>query len=106
MNEGIAFGLLPSYGILIHFIGILTLILLFFKLFSKKQYKYLIFIIIIFSATLSNFWDRVFLGAVIDNFSIFNVSSFNLADVIITINLMILIKFIIEENNGEKKFYS
>jgi len=80
MNAGAAFGILP--GMTWFFVAIAAVVLisimLFMNEFSKTGKIALMFIA---AGTAANMIDRIFFSHVIDLFSVFNSSSFNLADV-------------------------
>lgn len=91
-NTGAGFGLLRENNSLILFITIIILgfILFYYDKFPKKG-KEQISIVLIVSGALSNLFDRIFLGHIIDfiDFKIWPI--FNIADVSITLGVIYLI---------------
>lgn len=77
-----------NISIIISFIG---LILVFFLLNHSTISKNNFFYLAIIGAGLSNLFDRVVYGGVIDYLNIFNLSVVNLADVIIFISVLMVI---------------
>ena len=97
-NQGIAFGLLAFDDVLIYnFISFIIalvitfLIILSFREESFRRYVYLL----ICGGALGNFYDRVAYGAVVDfidfNYNNFHWFIFNVADIMITVGILILI---------------
>lgn len=105
-NQGIAFGLLAFDDVLIYnFISFIIalvitfLIILSFREESFRRYVYLL----ICGGALGNFYDRVVYGAVVDfidfNYNNFHWFIFNVADIMITVGVLILIlsEFLIKD---------
>ncbi len=97
-NEGIAFGLFSFndkfiYNILTLIICFITIIVFYFVLKSKGIEKYSF--LMIFSGSLGNIFDRLFYSAVPDFIDIhyqnFHWFIFNVADIFITLGVIILI---------------
>ena len=97
-NEGVAFGLFSfndkfAYNILTLIICVITTIVLYFALKSKGIEKYSF--LMIFSGSLGNIFDRLFYSAVPDFIDIhyqnFHWFIFNVADIFITLGVIILI---------------
>ena len=97
-NEGIAFGLFSfndkfTYNILTFIICVITTIVLYFVLKTKGIEKYSF--LMIFSGSLGNIFDRLFYSAVPDFIDIhyqnFHWFIFNVADIFITLGVIILI---------------
>jgi signal peptidase II len=97
-NDGIAFGLFSFsdkylYNILTAFIILVTTIIFYFLLKTKGIEKYSF--MMIFSGSLGNIFDRLFYSAVPDFIDIhyenFHWFIFNVADIFITIGVMLLI---------------
>ncbi|MCX7832254.1 MAG: signal peptidase II [Actinobacteria bacterium] len=91
-NTGIAFGLYKGMSLflsLVGFIGFLS-ILVFFPEITRTRLSP-IFLGLIFGGAISNFFDRLFLGWVVDFINIPFFSTFNFADVAITGGVLILI---------------
>jgi signal peptidase II len=106
-NTGIGFGLLSTNSFLVYnsvtlLIGIVILFLVYFLAISEKVDK-LIYSIIVGGA-LGNFYDRVIFNAVPDfidlHYGNFHWFTFNLADIFITIGILI---FIIKGNFVKNK---
>ena len=106
-NTGIGFGLLSTNSLLVYnsvtlLIGIVILFLVYFLAISEKVDK-LIYSIIVGGA-LGNFYDRVIFNAVPDfidlHYDNFHWFTFNLADIFITIGILI---FIIKGNFVKNK---
>jgi signal peptidase II len=109
-NEGIAFGLLSFnsrffYNSLSILILVIILIILYMITQSNGLKKYSL--ILIFSGALGNFYDRIFYQAVPD-FIDFHINNFhwfifNLADIYITLGVLLMIVLeIFDKNNYEK----
>jgi signal peptidase II len=97
-NTGIGFGLLKSdsniiYNIISSLIGIVISILFYISINSQKIEKFIFSIII--GGALGNFYDRVFFSAVPDfidlHYGDFHWFTFNLADIFITIGIIIFL---------------
>jgi len=97
-NTGIGFGLLKSdssiiYNIISSLIGIVISILFYISINSQKIEKFIYSIII--GGALGNFYDRVFFSAVPDfidlHYGNFHWFTFNLADIFITIGIIIFL---------------
>ena len=97
-NEGIAFGLFSfndkfNYNILTFLICVITTVVLYFFLKTKGIEKYSF--LMIFSGSLGNIFDRLFYSAVPDFIDIhyqnFHWFIFNVADIFITLGVIILI---------------
>ena len=97
VNSGAAFGILP--GMTWFFIAIAAIILasvlLFINEFSGTGKLALVFIA---AGTAANMIDRVFFSHVIDIFSVFGSSAFNLADLSNTIGGIMLVVLILKGN--------
>ena len=97
-NEGIAFGLFSfnekfNYNILTFLICVIATVVLYFFLKTKGIEKYSF--LMIFSGSLGNIFDRLYYSAVPDFIDIhyqnFHWFIFNVADIFITLGVMILI---------------
>jgi signal peptidase II len=94
-NSGVAFGINLNYYFIIVFylIAIFILVWYIISLYKTRSSRYLA----IFASTLvllgaiSNLFDRIQIGQVIDYLYLKNFSIFNLADVMITVGAVILI---------------
>ncbi len=110
-NTGVAFSMLSNQRVMIIIISILLLIVL--GVFLKRDYLSLkkdstltdITYGFLFGGILGNLIDRIFRGYVVDYVSInilgFGLPIFNLADVLITVGVILL--FIITIRNDKKK---
>ena len=108
-NEGIAFGLFSFnenifYNILT-FIILIIIIIIFFMIIDSNGYKKYLLLIILGGA-LGNFFDRIVYKAVPD-FIDFHVGNFhwfifNVADIFISIGIILLIILELTANNKEK----
>tara|TARA_B100001093_G_scaffold358662_1_gene343267 strand:+ start:1041 stop:1544 length:504 start_codon:yes stop_codon:yes gene_type:complete len=112
-NEGIAFGLLSFdekslYNFLTTIIVIVSLIILYISLLQNgiKRYAFLG----IFAGSVGNIYDRLFYNAVPD-FIDFHVEEFhwfifNIADIFITLGVIILImtEFLVNKNKNNEEF--
>ncbi|MCM8765285.1 MAG: signal peptidase II [Candidatus Omnitrophica bacterium] len=98
-NRGIAFGLFPNFPLPFLIIGIVTFVLFFFIQNGLNKGSKLA-ISLISAGTLSNFFDRVRFGYVIDylDFRIWPV--FNLADVAISLSIILLLWQLIKHRSG------
>ena len=97
-NIGIGFGLLSTnstliYNLMTFLIGLVILILIYFLTISKKIDKFIYSIII--GGALGNFYDRVIYKAVPDfidlHYNNFHWFTFNVADIFITIGIILLL---------------
>lgn len=97
-NQGIAFGLLAFDDILIYnfisFIIALVITFLIIQSFREESFRRFVYLLICGGA-LGNFYDRVAYGAVVDfidfNYNNFHWFIFNVADIMITVGILILI---------------
>ena len=106
-NEGIAFGLMSFnnevfYNILSAIILLITLVVLILALKNKGLKKYAF--LSIFAGSLGNLYDRFFYSAVPDfidfHFNNFHWFIFNIADIFITLGVLIMImtEFFVKDN--------
>ena len=89
LNEKMCFGLFLDNTVAA------TILAIFFILFSIWYYfrpKYQFPILLISVGILSNFLDRIFFGGVVDYLNISIIPTFNLADVLIVVGVLYLIK--------------
>ena len=109
-NEGIAFGLFSfDDKVLYHSLSLIILVIILAILYMIIQNtglrKYSL--IFVFSGALGNFYDRIFYGAVPD-FIDFHINNFhwfifNLADIFISVGVLLMIVLeIFDKNNYEK----
>ena len=90
INQGAAFGILPGMNWL--FIGVAITVLILIVLFINEMDKTgKIALILIAAGTAANLIDRIFFGYVIDIFSVFGSSSFNVADISNTLGGILLL---------------
>lgn len=96
-NKNISFGIeMKSYLFWIFWLGAVCFIIFYYKKFFLKSNLALI---IILSGALSNIVDRLMLGCVIDFIKIPFWPYFNLADLFITLGVIILIVKTLRNNN-------
>ena len=89
-NQGISFGIqLPVFLFYIFWIGIIFFLL--FALYKKYYIQNTIYIILILAGALGNMTDRIVFGCVIDFIDLKIWSVFNLADIFISIGVILLI---------------
>ena len=97
-NTGIGFGLFSSlsgliYNILTIIIGFVIIFLIY--LITKSKFLEKVFISLILGGALGNFYDRIFYYAVPDfidiHYNKFHWFTFNIADIFITLGIIILI---------------
>ena len=108
-NTGIGFGLFNTSSNIIYnsitiFIGFVITILIFIMLISDKVEKIIYSLII--GGALGNFYDRIYFQAVPDfidfHYKNFHWFTFNIADIFITIGLIVLIIYEVPKKNNEK----
>lgn len=103
INPGASFSLLSSFSwarILLIIVGILVLIICSYCYFKAEKKTVKVALALIFAGTLSNLLDRIFLGHVIDYFTISFLQwfpIFNLSDVSNTIGIFMLIIFLLKK---------
>lgn len=105
VNTGFSWGFFQDNNFAASLISIIIMIL-FFTLFYRMIITESImrFILVSFlSASCSNLFDRIMRGGVVDYISLWGLPSFNLADIIITVSIIILFIWFVRY---EKKFYS
>jgi signal peptidase II len=102
VNRQIAFSLPINGAWALTLIAIALIILfkyfLYFKKINRPTASLLILILII--SALSNLYDRLLYGGVIDYLEITNFSSFNLADVLISVSVGLLILILIKRKES------
>ena len=106
-NTGASFGILSGQTLLIIFISIFMIIYLIKEIKSKKDNNLLLISSsLIISGACGNLIDRIFRGYVIDfiSFTLFNkeMPVFNLADIFISIGVIIYIIMIFMESSNER----
>lgn len=107
-DTGVAFGLLPSKLIIIIPANIVVLGLIVKFLRENKDtmnYPIIISLVLILAGGTSNFIDRIFRGYVIEfiHINLFNIPTFNIADISITIGIIILLIIIVKQLFFSKK---
>ena len=92
-NSGIAFGILVNQQLFLYFYIFIFLILAYWliKEYRKKNLILISALTLVILGALSNFFDRLFLGAVIDYLDLKYYSVFNLADVMIVFGVIMII---------------
>ncbi|OGD87243.1 hypothetical protein A2164_04305, partial [Candidatus Curtissbacteria bacterium RBG_13_35_7] len=86
-NKGVALGI----GENVLFLVILVLLFVFLLIIKEKNFIPKLGLIFIFSGGISNLLDRMITGCVRDFIAIVNLPSFNLADLIITVGVLIIV---------------
>ena len=107
-DTGVVFGLLPNNLIIIipANIVVLGLIIKFIKENKNTMnYPVTISLMLILAGGVSNFIDRIFRGYIVDfiNINLFTIPTFNIADISITIGIIILLISIIKQLFFNKK---
>ncbi len=106
VNEGAAFGILEGQTVLLIIVGIAVLLLIFW-IYKDSDREIKLALILIAAGTIANLFDRGYYSGVIDVFSVFGSSSFNLADLSNFAGAVILVKRLVVDaggliNNGKK----
>lgn len=101
-NEGIAFGIFNGDLLIIMAVTAVIigfLIKLIINYFNKEKYLYATSLILVVSGGISNFIDRLLRGTVVDylNITFFNFPIFNIADMLITIGVLILFVLVVRD---------
>lgn len=100
-NNGAAFSLFSGNRILLIIISILVLLLIYRYIESLKKINHPILYSFLIAGVIGNLIDRIFRGYVIDyiHFIVFNKNMpiFNLADILITFSIFILVIFEVKE---------
>ena len=91
-NKNIAWSLLISPGIF-YFLWIIIITILIYLFLKTEFYGQKIFLVLIFSGAISNIIDRIRLGCVVDYIDLKFWPVFNLADVYISLGIVLLIIF-------------
>lgn len=109
-NKGIAFGLFESDSIFYHLISVIILMIIFslIYLIYKSNSKSEVFSYsLVVGGALGNFFDRLYFQAVPDfldiHFNQFHWFTFNIADICITIGIILLLMFDYFKFNISKK---
>lgn len=92
-NSGIAFGIPVNQQLFLYFYIFIFLILAYWlvKEYRKKNLIFVSALTLMILGALSNFFDRLFLGAVVDYLDLKYFSVFNLADVMIVMGVAVII---------------
>lgn len=92
-NKGVSFGLLAnsSSSLILSAIALGVLIYLIYR--SKLNWSYLFII----AGGISNLFDRVIYGAVVDYINFLDIIWFNLADLYINIGILVILVLLIKE---------
>ncbi len=91
-NYGAAFGILANNQIVLIIVPVIVIILILANLnriLNGKRYR--IPTLLILSGAIGNLIDRMIYGKVLDFISLFSIPYFNLADVMITIGVFIIV---------------
>lgn len=94
-NTGAAFGILKGKTIILTVISVFFVILILYKLKEIINEQYYWATALILGGAISNLFDRIFYGFVIDFISVFNFPVFNFADSAITIGAIGLLIYLI-----------
>ena len=89
-NTGAAFGILKGKTFILTIISVLFIVLIFYKLKEIINENYFWAAALILGGAVSNLYDRIFYGFVIDFVGVENFSVFNMADSAITIGAVAL----------------
>lgn len=97
-NEGIAFGVrLPSFFFVILWIGIVAVLGFFWRGVIFERFFVQFPFVCIFAGAVGNVIDRVRYGCVVDYVPFLHISSFNFADVLITVGAGLLLFYTIKK---------
>ena len=97
-NEGIAFGVrLPSLFFIILWIGIVVALGFFWRGVIFEKFFVQLPFVCIFAGAVGNVIDRVRYGCVVDYVPFLHISSFNFADVLITVGAGLLLFYTIRK---------
>lgn len=96
LNSGAAFGIFPGA---VNFFIIVSIIVLVLIAYFWKIKKIRFSLTLIAAGTIGNLIDRLFYGHVIDLFSLFGSSSFNLSDVSNVLGALFLVIFIFKRES-------
>ncbi|OGY48961.1 MAG: signal peptidase II [Candidatus Buchananbacteria bacterium RIFCSPHIGHO2_02_FULL_40_13] len=100
-NSGIAFGIPVNQQLFLYFYIFIFLILGYWlvKEYRRKNLVVISALTLIIFGALSNFFDRLFLGAVVDYLDLKYYSVFNLADVMIVFGVIMIIASEFKKSN-------
>lgn len=103
-NNGAAFGIGTRYIIMIISILIIVGIIIYMIHERKKGINYIPCVLVL-SGSVANLIDRIFRGFVVDyiDINLFNFPNFNIADICITVGIVLLIINILKNNIKEKR---
>lgn len=96
LNDGAAFGIFQGKTLFLILVGILVLFLI-ASIYKKSSQEVKIALVLIAAGTISNMYDRVVFGAVIDVLSVFGGSSFNIADLSNLFGALIIAKILVKD---------
>ncbi|MFC1612871.1 guanylate kinase [Patescibacteria group bacterium] len=99
LNKGIAFGMPINKGILIFIIIICLLVLVAYIVKLRNKIILQSGLVCIFLGAISNFLDRILYGSVIDYISVPYFSVLNIADIMITVGVFIVLLGVIIKKN-------
>ncbi|KRN95150.1 signal peptidase II [Pediococcus stilesii] len=103
-NDGAAWSILSGNQVFFYLITVVALIVLFYLLYTQRQHSiYQWGLILMITGTLGNFIDRIRLKYVVDMFQVdfFNFPIFNVADVCLTVGVLVLFVAIIRDERIE-----
>ena len=102
VNDGAAFGIFSGQTTFLVIVSVLVLFLI-ISIYKKSTNDVKFALVFIAAGTISNLYDRVIYGYVIDVLSIFGSSSFNIADLSNVIGALILIKVLVIDGLKKRK---
>lgn len=107
-NKGAAFGILKGATNFLIYVGIVFIIIFIILINKEKNKNFLVSISagLIIGGALSNLWDRIFLGYVVDYIDIQIWPVFNLSDSCITIGVCLLLFDAIRRKSHGKRNHS
>lgn len=103
-NDGAAWSILSGNQVFFYLITVVALVVLFYLLYTQRRHSiYQWGLILMITGTLGNFIDRIRLKYVVDMFQIdfFNFPIFNVADVCLTVGVLVLFVAIIRDERIE-----
>jgi len=101
LNEGAAFGILQGQTLFLILVAVIVLLLILF-IYKESSTEVKLGLLLIAAGTLSNFYDRVVIGAVVDMLSVFGSPSFNLADLSNLGGAILLVKVLIKGSSRKR----
>lgn len=100
-NEGIAFSLLSSWGTFNILVTIIFLGFCLYFFFKERRFRHSLLLALIIGGGVSNLVDRLIFGCVRDFIDFKIWPSFNFADSVVTVGVLILVLSLIKEGNNE-----